>query len=633
MLPVPCHMRLVFVPKRFDRSTLFTGAILSIALAVASCTSPEPAPAPSATPLITVTATVALPTPSPAFTASPTDAPLPPTAMPPAPTFTPRPRPTPTRAPQPTYTPQPTSTPAPLSPIADLENGAWLERNRRARHDEISALPWIADGVDLDEREAAELLIACALRHPDTFRALLGKPWVADDSVTAGETRAIKYLYWMVRSAPERAARMLNLSWVQDDITTDEARAIKYLYGVVTSAPDSADRVMEFSWSRDNITAYEANVIKELFLVMRDAPTLAARMLNLSWVQDGISRDEAKVIDRMSSTIQAEDVSLQPEIIQKVIEILDMPFLYTVESPDALAMESLERYEDAGSAEFLELMAHPTLSDGINDEEAKIVVLLGAANEYKPESVPILLDDTSVYKEERAINLPWSGEVLLAIIRLRDHTNSNMDYLEHAVRHHEDFMGGPLPTNYVIWYFDDWTSSGAHYGTHITSNPKRDPPVGEYWRAPRHAAHEVAHYYWRDSRPWISEGGADMLAILSENARVGRPLEHNRDQCTLFNSISDLELAGGEKGSDGWDCNYWLGQRLFLDLYRTLGENTFQQAFRSLYLKRLRDDPTDDCEGTDLGICHLVAAFKADVSDEVAVQVDAIVARWYGPLP
>lgn len=48
------------------------------------------------------------------------------------------------------------------------------------------------------------------------------------------------------------------------------------------------------------------------------------------------------------------------------------------------------------------------------------------------------------------------------------------------------------------------------------------------------------------------------------------------------------------------------------------------------HLKRLQDDPIDNCEGTDLGICHLTSAFKSGVSDDVAAAVDEIIARWYG---
>ena len=144
----------------------------------------------------------------------------------------------------------------------------------------------------------------------------------------------------------------------------------------------------------------------------------------------------------------------------------------------------------------------------------------------------------------------------------------------------------------------------------------------------------MAHYYWTGNQKWINEGAAELLGSISEYARIETPVEGINNPCASVKTIAELEaLKPGDLETKGFNCNYSLGEALFLDLYHTLGEETFRQGFRNLYLKSLRDDATDDCEGTDLGICHLVAAFKADVSDEVAAQVDEIVGRWYGETP
>ena len=118
-----------------------------------------------------------------------------------------------------------------------------------------------------------------------------------------------------------------------------------------------------------------------------------------------------------------------------------MPFLDTVESADAAAVRSLERLERKGGDAFLEIMSHSTLSDGITNEETRIVGLLGATHEKRPESVAVLLEGTDVHIEERVVELPRSGEVLLAIIRLRNQRTSSMDFLEHGVRTIEEFVG------------------------------------------------------------------------------------------------------------------------------------------------------------------------------------------------
>ena len=567
--------------------------LATLALTAAACTSPEPTPVPTAappsespavaspaatasptdTPTPPPTATAAPPAPTPTFTPAPTDTPLPPTDTP-APTFTPRPRPTvtpeptPTATPRPTYTPRPTSTPKPPSPIAGLENGAWLERNRRARHNEISALPWIADGVDYSERTAAEMLIACARWYPTTFNALLHKSWLKDD-VTDAETVAVESLRWLSFYGPELPTAILQKSWAADGVSRDEAAVIKYLYWMV-------------------------------------------------WTENDAARSK---------------------IIETAIEVLDMPFLESVELADAPAVRSLARLGRAGESDFLSIMAHPTISDGITDEEAKIVALLGGTYSYRPESADVLLRGAGVYLEERVVGLPLSGEVLLAIIRIRDQITPSMDYLKHSVRTIEEFMGEPLPTNYIALFFDDAVfpgSGGTNFSTHMAMQLLYDVEDGYWWDyTPHTIAHEVAHYYWGGSnQDWVDEGAAELLGSISEYARIAAPVAATNNPCASVETIAELEALNPEDlGIKGFNCNYFLGEAIFLDLYHTLGEDAFRQGFRNLYLKSQVDDADDDCEGTDLGICHLVAAFKAVAIEGEAARVDEVVARWYGPLP
>ena len=228
----------------------------------------------------------------------------------------------------------------------------------------------MADGVDDAERTAAESLIACARWYPDVFSALLQKPWVGDD-ITASETTAILRLRWTAKYSPEIGQDILRKPWIQDDVTSAEATLIEYLY-----------------WSGRNI------------------PELAGEILGESWVLDEISSDEATVIQNLYWIARPEDETFQQQVVEAAIGILDMPFLESVESADALAMKSLQRLENNNTTDFLGIMSHPTISDGITDEEAKIVVLLGGTYTYRPESVDFLLRGTGVYLEERVIELP-----------------------------------------------------------------------------------------------------------------------------------------------------------------------------------------------------------------------------------
>ena len=671
---------------------------LTLALALTGCTAPESAPTPARTSETISALPVAVPTagplptgtvvpPTPTLTPVATATPVPPTntlvptatlvplTNTPVPAFTPAPRPTATSAPTPRPTPTagPTPTPSPPSPIAGLEHGAWLDANRPALAAELKDLAWVANGVDEAEREAAELLIAAARRHPQVFTALLTKQWVGDgitdaetdaiygfsrtpmfsegliegmleiswvqDDITAEEGKAIGYLYRAIRWAPGISDELLAYPWVQDDITSDETTALGYLYQAGRHVDELADRLVVKPWVQDDITSDETTALRYLYRAGRYVDELADRLVVKPWVQDDITADEAAVIRDLYLIARAQDEALEPATNAKALQLVDMPFLESVELADAPAMESLRKLEGNNTARFLEVMSHPVLSDGITDEEAKAVALLWGTNTYKPEYIDDLLTGTGIFVEEKTIQLPLSGEVLLAVFRHRDQVTPSIDYLEHSVTFMEEIMANPLPVNYVALFFTDAIPEdvgGKFFRTHIGAKPHYDLVGTTRWkRTPFVIAHEVAHYYWRGNKwDWTDEGLAVFLATLSENRRTGFPVEARKRPCSSAATIGELEaMFSEETGTEGSSCNYPLGEAIFLDLYHSLGEDTFSQGLRRLYLKDLHDDPTDGCEGTQLRICHLISAFKTNVSEDVAAKVDEVVSRRYGPSP
>ncbi len=370
-------------------------------------------------------------------------------------------------------------------------------------------------------------------------------------------------------------------------------------------------------------------------------PAAFNALMQTPWVQDDITHDEAEVIYRLHALIRDADTSLRQEVIRKAVEMLSMPFLESVQSHDALAVRSLyqERYRGDRSAEFLRLMAHPALGE-ITDDEAKVVLLLAGTSQHQPWSAFQLLDTLvsgeGIYVEERTVNLRYSGQITLAIIRHLDRAtpSASMEGFEHAIRTIDDFMGWPVHTNRVTLYFGQSTS-GYHYGTHITSSPAVDDE--DYGTGYRTVAHETGHLFWtsrgthwidKSTPPWMKEGAAEFLTIIAENVRIGRPMDAKRSPCQLDN-IRDLEIAKFESGTPANFCLYSLGQRLFLDLYHSLGEGAFREGFRNLYLKRLRSAPDDGCDRHELGICHVRHAFRSVASPGAADKVNGIIARWY----
>ena len=557
--------------------------------------------------------------------------------------------------------------------MAKLEHGAWLDANEPALAADLKSLPWVADGVDENEREAAELLIASARQHPEVFAALLTKPWVVDDvtpaetdaiygltrtplfseglvdrllemswaqeNITPQQGKTIGYLYRAIRWAPAISDELLAYSWLEPAVTHDEAVAVEYIYRAGRYAPDLAQKLVGKPWIQDGITPDEAVAVEYISRAGRYAPDLAQKLVGKPWIQDGVTSQEASVIRDLYLISRAQDATLELETNAAAVKLADMPFLNSIERADAPAIESLRHLERENTAQFLEVMDHSVLTDGISDDEAKLITLLWGTNRYKPEYVDDILTQTGIFVEEKTIQLPLSGEVLLAVFRHRDQVTPAMDYLEHSVTFMEDVMANPLPANYLAVFFTDALPEGVggkHFGTYIGAQPHFDVVGTARWKhTPFVIAHEVAHRYWSGNKwDWTDEGLAVFLATLSEHRRTDFPIEARKRPCVSAQTIGELEAMYTEAtGTEGDSCNYPLGEAIFLDLYHSLGEETFTEGLRRLYAKDLLDDPADDCEGTQLGICQVVAAFKDGASKNVASMVDEVVMRRYGPLP
>ena len=225
--------------------------------------------------------------------------------------------------------------------------------------------------------------------------------------------------------------------------------------------------------------------------------------------------------------------------------------------------------------------------------------------------------------------LPLSGEVQLTIQRSKPGAARSMDLLEHAVRTTEEFMGEPFPVRYVGILFAEG-SAGTNFGHVIAQRAKYDVDDGS-WEArwlPSLTAHEIAHFYWGGDEEWIDEGAATFMEFIIENARTGAPLAADQYPCAYYANLGELDRANPLHPSHGGDitaefgCNYSLGERLFLDLYRTLGREQFREGFRNLYL-------ASKGRGSYAGIAEVEAAFKQDAAPEVAAAVNTVINRQY----
>ena len=378
----------------------------------------------------------------------------------------------------------------------------------------------MADGVTEDEQRAIRYLREILRENPAIAKTLLGFSWLAD-GVTKDEAWAITHLRLILREDPAFAETLLGFPWLADDVTNAERNSIYYLREILRADPAKAKSLLDYPWFADGVTRGEEQTLRGLRgLYAIDRYGLAALKAK-PWFKDGLSDEEIELVGYLGS-IANRDAGAATTLV-------GMPFLESLEDRDVLALRSLNNISARDASGFSELMSHPKIKDGITDEETKIIAVLGGRTySSAPGSARVLLAETGVYIEERLIELPHTGETLLAVIRTEDRVTPRMDHFEHSVRSIERFMGVPYPIDYLaLLYYEDVSANNDF--THLLIRAEYDSVDGPRFHASV-IAHETAHWYWRTSgggyqyQNWITEGSADFLRIISEHERDGRSL-------------------------------------------------------------------------------------------------------------
>ena len=485
----------------------------------------------------------------------------------------------------------------------------------------VLALGWVQDGIEELEVQTIEELSYIDFDDADLALAVVDLAW-AQDGIDDLEFKAIVEFRYFSYDYDEITSSVVALNWVQDGIEELEAEAIDLLNNF--DSEEVAASIVTLGWVQDGIEELEAEAIN--LLNSFDSEEVAASIVTLAWVQDDIEELEVNVIEELSY-IDYYDAS-------EALRIVAMPFLQTLEPPDISALDSLSALATFKHDDFQRVLSHPILRNGITNYWAKIVATLYGVSDTNPALIDTLLDPNQVTLEERIIELPLTGQTHLAIIRTDPGSERSMDLLQQTVQSAEKTMAMPFPTNYVAVLFEEGAvtegAGGVNFGTHIGALPTYDKDNDSYESAELAGllVHEVAHYYWRGNPSWIDEGLANTMGDLPEDAHVDNPVGEIGPPCGYARTIAALEAIPHGQGDDAFTCNYTLGERLFLDLYRNLGESSFREGLRDLYMlsRTVQEDDTED--DAEIGIEHVKTAFKGDEDSENAL-VDLIAARWY----
>ncbi len=431
---------------------------------------------------------------------------------------------------------------------------------------------------------------------------------------------------WLEQRDPPLASSIKRLGWTRDGVDETEAEAIQDLLYIAATSRPAASEIVSLGWVQDGMTGVEAGAIRWLNN-LRDEKVLSS-VVDLGWMRDGITDLEVRVTEEISYLAYSD--------AEQALRVVGMQFLQSVEPPDLSAVDALSDLSAFRPESFEAVMSHPIIQRGITDELVPVVATLDGVARTNPELIAVLLDPGSISLERRTVVLPLSGDVVLSIIRTAPGSARSMDLLEHSVREVEAFMDLPLPTGYVGMLFERavWSDfAGANFGTHVAVLPRYDVDDGSHEAevAGRIIAHEVAHYYWYGNSTWVDEGAAEVTASISEQARTGQPVRVTNRPCAHVRTIAGLESLGAtsEDGANSaFRCNYSLGERLFVDLHRGLGDEAFGQRLRDLYLISVAEGEDGAQGGTRAGIDEVRAAFEGNEGVGHSM-VDAIAARWY----
>ena len=550
----------------------------------------------------------------------------------------------------------------------------YLEQTNQELAAAINELPWVQDGItyvpprnwgsanpDPREHETVNVLdlIEMGIRAPDLILQLVAKSWVRD-GLSGAETSVIGPLFNLSSSDPQVAVQLLSMQFLdridpQDSevlwtlamltensgvplrdflsnpllsggISNDNISIVQLLE-VKTREPERYASIEGLSWIQDGIDVSEAYAVTVLTELAVETDAVFTAVTEKNWVGDGLTREEATAIYHL---ITMSGLSWSEPDVDTTLRIIVMPFLNTFEPVDAAAVAALARlHHDGDRGHLQQVLNHPSLSEGIVDEDALVIAVLATVAEKEPEKLTSLLDPEQIYREERNITLPLAGEMTVATLRSTPGTFRTLAILEDVVRQYETFMKVAYPSNVaaIVAIEGQGPRGGGGPSGIIYVHP-------EYVEDTELIAHEAAHTYWNFYPPWIREGAAELMAkiVIGELDQAANSLSETG--CSLAKTLGELDQLTYGPGIDEdavwWSgCSYTMGLGLYADLYNSLGDEEFRRGFGGLYLKMRNEEHNDECFGVERGLCYVQKAFVEDASPGFADDAGGVIDRWY----
>ena len=490
------------------------------------------------------------------------------------------------------------------STAAGVLTAVWIRDSDLA--ETLARMPWVANGVNSDESGALRSVGNVARRDLELAETLAGLSWFVD-GVTNDETTALYELGNVASDNLELAKMIARLPWFTDDITNDERWALFYLNIIADKDIELAKTIAELPWfTDDDIAAYETqavgaindvlNIDAELAIMVAKFPLFSKTKFPLfSKTQtEGYAHVQALLGLRF---LAEEDTELAWKLAQSLNnQTRDLLPLYVLDSLWSIGIDV-----DA----FRQLTSQQWFVDGLDDEEAALVVILGNGGIF--QSNPLLYQDMlhSRFTQTRTISLPLAGEVEVYIIQDYPFPPDEdlLSVIEDAARVSEEFLGAPFPTTDIILRVVDSADhprSSSHGLTHMTL--VRFGGTASL----SSLVHEMAHYYFSAIRfmglRWLTEGSAEFMEGYFDYRTSGQDLSTIQSNalaesqiCTDVLNVENIQHLYVLIRNRSWEtdrralkiCQYRMGHHFLWSVYRLVGEEALASALRELHRAEL----------------------------------------------
>ncbi len=442
-------------------------------------------------------------------------------------------------------------------------------------------LPWLADGVTNDELNTIKFLSRATSEHLELVQTITKRHWFTNSIDTHNESWAIQRLVRIAENDPELARTIAILPGLNDGITDDHLSAIYSLESIAENDLELANVITNLPWLTDDITRDEEIVLNYFDLILGTDVELARMVAGFPWFTDDITEEERGII----GAIRRTDADWASQLAASVNDLLTSMKDITGDLSTYTA-ESLGRIAEQGPDAFGQLTSQPWYADGLNDEEAALVVILGDII----DSSPLLYQDLlhSRFTQTKTVSLPLAGEVNIYIIQSEPFPPGEdlMTTIEDTARISEELLGVPFPTTDIILLvivskdYNKIKASGKHRGSYMRV-------VREVSGRVRSLPHETAHYYTTGGSRWLIEGSAEFIVeYVSQQTDHLANLGHSEKVQSVCLDISGIENIRHliYLFSRSIPCTYYMGENFLWNIYDSIGKETVSAALSELHM-------------------------------------------------